>query len=154
MGCFRLNSFPIRMNKNTGHQTQGSVTLCQCIRLYISIVILAGPHKTTSCFQTLRNHIINETMLVPDVQGIKLWLIVLLKDVFKDIFESTIILFQDGVLRAHVERPLFADSIHKTTVSKISDCLVSVVHPHVDSTCSFKIKNINNLFLAAISWCK
>ena len=73
--CFRFNSLPIRTNQYRWHQTKTTVTyenyhwkeklgiiswintLSNDIWLYISIVILTCPNKTTTTFQCLCHHI-------------------------------------------------------------------------------------------------
>ena len=95
--------------EHRGHKTKGSVTLSNDIRLNISIVVLAGPHEPSVGFHGVSNHIIDKSMLVPHVVGLKILLVVRLINFLKDIFESTIVLLHDGVLGAHVKRvvPLF-----------------------------------------------
>ena len=44
-------------------------------------------------------------------------------DLFKDVLKPAIILLKDGVLGAHVQRPLLVQGILKAAVSKISNRL-------------------------------
>lgn len=59
-------------------------------------------------------------------------------NLLKDIFEATVILFEDGVLGAEVERPGFGQRHLEGAVSKVTDGLVRVVHAqsHASSACS------------------
>jgi hypothetical protein len=50
--------------------------LSQYVRLNISIVVLAGPDEGSGGLEDLCHHVINEAVLVPDLQPVKLWLVV------------------------------------------------------------------------------
>lgn len=52
------------------------LTLCKYIRLNISVVVLACPHKSSRRLEHLGNHIINKPVLIPDLQFVKLRLVV------------------------------------------------------------------------------
>ena len=54
---------------------------------------------------------------------------------FEDIFKSSIISLHYGVLCAHIEWPFFTDCIIETTMCKVSNRFVSIVHSH-DATTS------------------
>jgi len=57
-------------------------------------------------------------MLVPDLLGIKSLFVVFLVYFFENIFKSSIVLFKDSVLGAHIERVISLDSIQKGRVSE------------------------------------
>lgn len=65
-------------------------------------------------------------------------LFLLLVDLLEDVFEATVILFQDGVLGAEVQRPAFGQGHLEGAVSKIPDGLVRVVHSHGNTTSAWK----------------
>lgn len=52
------------------------LTLCKNIRLDISIIVLAGPHKGSRRLEHLSDHVINKPVLIPDLQFVKLRLVV------------------------------------------------------------------------------
>lgn len=52
------------------------LTLCKDIRLNVSVVVLARPHKSSRRLQHLGDHIIDKSVLVPDLQFVKLRLVV------------------------------------------------------------------------------
>lgn len=52
------------------------LTLSQNVWLHISIIILASPNKSSRGLQDLGHHVVNETVLIPDLQLVKLWLVV------------------------------------------------------------------------------
>ena len=51
-------------------------TLRNCIRLHVSIIVLARPHEASLALHGLSHHVVDETVLVPDTSGIKLGLVV------------------------------------------------------------------------------
>lgn len=53
-----------------------------------------------------------------------------LKYFFKYIFKATIITFKNCVFSAHVKWPFLHDGILETTVSKISNRFIRIVHSH------------------------
>lgn len=105
------------------------------------------------------------------------WVLVLLENFLEDVFEAAIIGFQDGVLGAHVQRPLLLNGILEAAVSKSPDrlynnkrksknwgfspfqrtrhasysYLISVVHPHPTAP-RVKVIHIPFLLFASISW--
>merc|ERR1719361_1633781 len=102
----------------------------QDIRLDISIIILTRPNKGTIALQDLSHHVVNETVLVPNTQIIKLSLVVLLEDFLKYVFEQTVVLFHDRVLCTQIYRPLLQQSVLETRVCKPSDTFHRVIHSH------------------------
>lgn len=56
-----------------------NLTLCKNVRLNISVVVLACPHKSSGRFKHLGHHIINQPVLVPDLQLVELRFVVPVK---------------------------------------------------------------------------
>lgn len=52
-----------------------SPTLCHRVRLYVPIVVLAGPDKAPFRFHGLGHHVIDQPVLIPDTFGLKLGLV-------------------------------------------------------------------------------
>jgi len=50
-------------------------TLCNYVRLDVAIVVLTRPHKTTGRFQRLCNHVIDQSVLIPDTSSLDIFLI-------------------------------------------------------------------------------
>merc|ERR1711976_452828 len=82
-----------------------------------------------------------ETVLIPDVLGFILRLVLTFINLLEDILEASIILLQDCVLCAHVQRPFLVKSIFEAAVCKISDGLVCVVHGQGHATSALKVKH-------------
>ena len=58
-----------------GHETQRAIALSHNIRLNVTVVILAGPNETAARLETLGDHIVNETMFVPDLRFLEVGLV-------------------------------------------------------------------------------
>ncbi len=173
----RQNQQSILHNFSTYGNVLSLQTLCHWVRLYVSIIVLAGPNEASIRFHCLGHHVIYQTVLVPDAFGLKLgtvfpahrkadnistlwstsgikacvlqqsvheraafhvfaWILksLLLIDLLEDVFKATVILLQDGVLGAEVQRPAFGQTHLEGAVGKVSDRLVCIVHPHGNTT--------------------
>jgi hypothetical protein len=53
-----------------------TISLCHNVRLHITVIVLASPHKTTTRLECLCHHVINKPMLVPDLGSLKLFPVV------------------------------------------------------------------------------
>lgn len=58
----------------------------------------------------------------------------LLVDLLEDVFEASVILLEDGVLGAEVQRPAFNQAHLEGAVGKVPNGTVSVVHPQSHTT--------------------
>jgi len=150
MSSFCFNNI-IRSDQDWCHKSEWSITLSYNIWLDISIVVLASPYESSVWLNTLSNHVINKSVFIPDFKFIKLWFIILLKDLFEDILESAIILLQDSILCAQVKRELSGDSKLEASMSEFIDWLICVIHAHQDSI-SLEIIDFVDLFSWAILW--
>ena len=52
------------------------LTLSKDVRLHVAVVVLAGPHEGAGGLEHLGYHVVNESVLVPDLQLLKLRLVV------------------------------------------------------------------------------
>ena len=134
VGSLRLDRLSIGTKKDGGHETERSKALSDGIGLNVTIIVFASPDKATRRFDGIGNHIIDETMFIPDASSNKLSLVLLIIDGLKDVLESTVILFEDRVLGAEVKRPSFLEGVNKAAVGKVSDRLVCVVHSNSNSS--------------------
>lgn len=78
-----LDSLAVRTDQDWGHETKRSVSLCNNVGLDITVVVLAWPDETSRGLQCLSDHVINEPMLVPDTGRVKVFFVLLLKNVLK-----------------------------------------------------------------------
>ena len=61
----------IRALEDGGHETEGTVALSDDIGLDVTIVVLAGPDEATVGLDSVGDHIIDETVLVPETSGLE-----------------------------------------------------------------------------------
>mmetsp|Transcript_97472 Transcript_97472/g.134064 ORF Transcript_97472/g.134064 Transcript_97472/m.134064 type:complete len:376 (-) Transcript_97472:86-1213(-) len=124
----------VLVDADTGHETEGTESLCDDITLDITIVVLASPDETTIALEDLSNHIVNETVLVVNTLGLVLLKEFLFIDLLEGIFEKTIILLQDSVLGRKLKRQLSIKGIVQARASKGGDRVSSVEHTEVGTS--------------------
>jgi len=126
------------------------ITLSEAVRLDITVVVLASPHETTFGFHHICNHIVNESVLIPDTSLSEFSLVLFFIDYLEDILEVSIVSLKDGVLCREVERNLTINSVFEARVSELFNGLISVVHAHADTTTNGIVENFHDLLLATI----
>jgi hypothetical protein len=114
---------PMLIHQDTGHHPKTPISLSQTITLHIPIIIFTGPHIPSIRFHHISHHIVNKTMFIPKVQCFKLSFIFFLVEIFENIFEITVIFFEDGIFGAQVKRILARKRVFKTGFCKIFDRL-------------------------------
>ena len=137
-----FDGLTIGSDEDGSHETQRSVTLSEDITLDITVVVLAGPDKATAGFQGLGDHIVDQTMLVPDLLFFKLSLVVFLVDLLEDILETTVVSLKDGVLGGHVQRPTSLKSELEARMGKSSNRLIGIVHGETYSSSLMTSKSV------------
>lgn len=135
-----LEGLSIGGDEDRGHETERSETLGDDIRLHITIVVLHGDDEATLGLDHLGDHVVNETVLVPDTLGLELVLELLVVDFLEDVLEATIVTLEDSVFGRHVERVVLLEGEGKGGVGKTADGLVGVVHGETD-TRSLEVKD-------------
>ena len=110
---------------------------------------LQSHDETTLALDHLSDHVINETVLVPDALGIKFLLVVGLEDLLEDVLEAAIVLLQDSVLGAHVERKALSQGKLETGVGKAANRLIGVVLS-LGNTTAREVEDLDSLGLAAL----
>ena len=68
---FGFQRFAIRRHQHRSHQPQRTKALRHRVRLNVTVVILAGPHKGAVPFQRRRHHIVDQLVLIDDAFGRK-----------------------------------------------------------------------------------
>eukprot|EP00128_Syssomonas_multiformis_P005792 Colp12_sorted_trinity150504_noHs@29020 len=150
VGGLSLDRLAVRAHEDRGHHTERAVALGNRVRLDITIIVLACPDVTTVCLEAVGNHVIDETVLVPDAGSLELGLVLVFIEFGKDVLEAAIIALEDGVLGAEVEGPLLKEGVLEAGTSKIVDGLVEVVHAKSNTTARV-VEDLDVNRLAAIS---
>jgi hypothetical protein len=97
----------------------------------------------------LGDHVVDESVLVPDLLGLKLLGIGGIIDLLEDVLETAIILLQDGVLGGHVQGKALGDGKLERSVCKSGDGLIGVVLGLGDTT-TVEVVNLNLLWLSSL----
>jgi hypothetical protein len=61
-----FHNLTVRRDELGGHHAQRAEALCENVRLNITVVVFARPDKAARGFDGLRNHVVNEAVLVVD----------------------------------------------------------------------------------------
>lgn len=104
---------------------------------------------STGGLHHLGDHVVNESVLVPDLKLVELLGIGGLIDLLEDILESSIILLQDSVLGRHVQWELLLDGQLEGSVGKSGDGLISVVLGLSD-TAALEVEDLDLLWLSSL----
>lgn len=115
------------------HQSERTVTLSNNIRLNITVIIFAGPNKTSIAFHGISNHIINKSMFIPEFTLFKLCFIVFLVNLFKNVLKSSIVFLQYSVLCCQIKRVISLNCEFKRWMGEFINWLICIVHSHENS---------------------
>ena len=122
--------------------------MSKTVTLDITIIVLTGPDKPSLGLDHISHHIINQPVFIPDFLGLKLCLIGLLIDLFKDVLEPAVILLQDSVLGGHIKWVFPFKGELERAVSEVLNALIDVVHAHSDTTLTLKFEDLHALLFA------
>src|SRR5690606_11255803 len=116
---------------------------------YIAIVVLTSPYKVSVPLQCACNHIIDEAVLVCDARFGELGLEFILINFLEDVFESSVIFLEYGILRGKIKRPFLTQRHVEAAARESSDAVISIVHGHRNAI-AFEVEHFESLRLAAI----
>ena len=88
--------------------------------------------ETFPHLERLRDHVVDQPVLVPDPLGL-VRVLVLLVDLLEDLHEPPVVLFEDRVLRRQVERPLLRERELEARLGEPADRRVRVEHGQADA---------------------
>jgi hypothetical protein len=98
----------------------------------------------------LGNHVVNQAVLVPDALGLKLGLVLGVVELLENVLEAAVVLLEDGVLGAHVQRQLLVEGQLERGVGEAGDGLVRVVLRLGHAAALLELEDFNLLGLAAL----
>jgi len=110
---------------------------------------LQGHDEATLALDHLSDHVVNQTVLVPDLLGLEVLGVLLLVDLLEDVLEATIVLLQDGVLGAHVQGKTLQESHLERGVGEATDGVISVVLALSDTT-TLEVEDLDALGLTTL----
>ena len=103
-------------------------TLGEAVALNITIIVFASPDISSFRFDHIGNHVIDQSVFIPNLLSLKLFLIALFVDALEGVLEPAVINLQDGVLGGEIERIFSRKSELETAVCKLFDAFIGVVH--------------------------
>ena len=103
-------------------------TLGEAVALNITIIVFASPDISSFRFDHIGNHVIDQSVFIPNLLSLKLFLIALFVDALEGVLEPAVINLQDGVLGVEIERIFSRKSELETAVCKLFDAFIGVVH--------------------------
>lgn len=116
------------------------------IGLDIAVVVFASPDELSAGFERVSNHVIDESMFVPDSffleSGLELGFVNFRENVLSNIIhslfflrnlESAIVFFENGVFGGKIKWPFSAGGEDHAASSEIADRLVGIVHSHCNA---------------------
>jgi hypothetical protein len=106
---------------------------------------------STGALHHLCNHIVDKAVLIPDLLLVKGLLVSALKDLLEDILESSIILLEDSVLGAQIEREALLERKVERRVCEALNGLIGVILG-LSNTASGELEDLELLWLAAVLW--
>lgn len=113
-----------------GHHAQRAVALGDNVGLDVTVVVLARPHEATVALDGLGDHVVDQAVLVPDLELLKLGLVFVVVEVLENVLELAVVRLQDRVLGREVQGHLLLDRDLEAGVRKSGDRLGGVVHGH------------------------
>lgn len=166
VGSLGLDGLAVRGDEHGSHQAERAVTLGDNVGLDITVVVLGCPDKATVRLERLSDHVVDETVLVPDTSGLVLGLELpekgggawsasghtsyvrslgdrdnpLLVNLLENVLEATVVLLEDSVLGRQVKGLLLGESNLEARVGKADNRLLDIVHAHGD-TGSLEVKD-------------
>jgi len=114
------------------------------------ILTLEGHDVATGALDHLGDHVVDETVLIPDASGLEILLVLGVVELLEDILEATIVLLEDGVLGAHVEGKLLVKGELERSMGEALDGLISVVLSLGNTTAVLVVVDLNLLGLTTL----
>lgn len=154
VGGFGLVSQPVGGDQLRSHQAERAETLGHNVGLDVAVVVLHGDDKAAGRLDHLGHHVIDETMLVPDLLGLELLDVFLVVDLLEDVLESPVVGFEDGVLSAHVQRISAIKGKLEARMREASNAVVGVVLRLRDTARLGEVEDLDLLGLSSIFGCE
>ena len=89
---------PVRIHKNACHHREGSEGRGKHVAHNIAVIILACPDEPAFALHDSRHRVIDQRIEIADLRLLKSFLVFFPENALKDLPESCVIFFRDGVL--------------------------------------------------------
>ena len=125
-----LDQVTLGRDELRGHHAQRAEALRDNVRLHVAVVVLARPHEAALALDRLRDHVVDQAVLVPDVEPLKLFLVRGVVQLLEDVLKLAVVRLENRVLRREVQRHLLVDRDVEARVRKAGNRVDRVVHGH------------------------
>lgn len=119
-----------------------TIALSNTVVFNVSIVVLACPDIAPIRFHHVGHHIINQSVLVPNLFWLVQLLVCFVIQFREGVFEPTVVPLENCVLRSEVQGQLLVQSIFQASLCKLSYFLISIRKCHGDASLVFEVKHI------------
>jgi len=172
VGGFGFEGLAVGGDEDGGHEAEGAETLGDDVGLYVAVVVWGGGVLVVAaggggemCRRTLQshnvpaltlhhlsNHVIDQTVLIPDLLLLELPLVFRLVYLLKQILEPSIVRLEYRVLRAHVQRQSLLQRQLETRMRKPAYAIVRVILRLCHASAVLEIKNFYRFSGPAGRW--
>ena len=150
MGGLGFKRLAIRGDEHGGHEAERPEPLGDNVGLNVSIVVFHSNDEAPLALDHLRDHVVDQTVLVPDAGGVKVLFVLRLVDFLEHVLELAIVCLQNGVFGAHVQRQLLVEGHLEGGVGKARDGFGGVVLGLGDTTLGGEVVDLDHLWLPAL----
>ena len=145
---FGLEGFAVRGDEDGGHEAEGAEALGDDVGLDVAVVVFESHDVAARGLHHLGDHVVDESMFVPDFLLVKLRMVIRVVDFLEQVFEAPVVFLKDGVLGAHVQGKGFGESEFERGVREAANGVVGVVLSLGDPTAVFKFVDFDAFRLA------
>mmetsp|Transcript_47237 Transcript_47237/g.122074 ORF Transcript_47237/g.122074 Transcript_47237/m.122074 type:complete len:711 (+) Transcript_47237:1148-3280(+) len=131
------------------HQLLGAEALRDHLGLHVAVVVLAGPDEAAGGAHGEGHHRVNGLVLVPDAGLLERLLVGLLVGLLEDAYEGAVVVLQQQILGAEVQRHLHLEGVLEARVREALDLVDAVVHGHGDTATGPEVVHVVGLGIAA-----
>ena len=120
-------------------------TLGEAVALDVTVVVFAGPHISSFRFDHICHHIVDQSVLVPNLLGLELRLVAFFVDALEGVLEPAVIDLENCVLGCEIQGVFARKCELETAVGEFFDAFISVVHCETDSALSLEFVDLHSL---------
>ena len=102
MSGFGFKGFAVGSDEHGSHESEAPEALGDDIGLDVAVVVLQRHDVPSGGLHHLSDHVVDETVLVPDILFLERGGVLAIVDRLEDIFEAAIVRFENGVLGGEV----------------------------------------------------
>jgi len=86
--------------------------------LDVTVVVLAGPNIASLSLDDLCDHIVDKSVLIPQLLGLEVLLVDVVVECLENILEPSVVFLENGVLGGHVKRIVAVQGVFEASMGK------------------------------------